>query len=215
MTPGLKVFTILGMILGGLTLMSTLLGIGQMSYLLSRGEPLGGAASRKLFTSMKQSDPELVQHYDDQLSAQAKAQREIAPLHLGVNIPYAVALAGLVLCCLMLLLGHERWRRWLVAFALIACVSRIGVGYVSYRITEGAMSRVLQDGRLMGHGAAARGATKDQIEKTTAVIGRITEGLVGVTVLALTVGMCGFWGAMGFVFARRTLNSRLSTLDGV
>ena len=202
---GSKGWAISAVVVGSVILLVTLVNLAQVMYLVATGKTFAQDTLRGVVSRLPGKDA--VSDYDALLAEQIQRQKEIAPLQLAGLIPYTLALAATLAASILLLTGRVS-RVWLARAALVACVVRIGWGYVHYRVSTVATGAVMQ-GFERGMNRAedinrAKGRRNDDeaLRRVGDVAGAVSQALTVVVVAGQAILIAGYWGIVAYVFSK-------------
>ena len=202
---GSKGWAISAVVVGSVVLLFTLMSVAQVTYLAVTGKTFARDAMRGVVAMMPGKNA--VGDYDALLAEQTRQMKELAPLQLGLLVPYALALVAAIVIASMLLAGRIS-PVWLARAALLTCLLRLGWGYGHYRVSSLATSAVKQ-GFQRGMARAedinrARGLrTNDEaVERIGSVAETVGQVMIVVTVAGQALLIAGYWGIVAFVFSK-------------
>jgi hypothetical protein len=204
-TGGSKGFAIAVIVVGSLIFLASLFSIAQAGYMVGTGTMFGQKAMHGVMEKMSQGQGSMARDYDEMTAQQTAKQVALAPLQLGVLIPYAIA-AGLAVLVASLLLAGRSSRVWLARLALAACLLRFGTGYAAYRVSAIAMDAMRQGfdrGLDRARMRSGSGTNDETLHSVSSGFGAAAQVMTVAFVFGQMALVAGFWGLVAFVFSRR------------
>ncbi|MBL8952025.1 MAG: hypothetical protein JNK82_14675 [Myxococcaceae bacterium] len=197
LTSNEKALTISVLIIAGLIALFTVATVASSMYVVATGK-VAGSEMTQAFTKAVQKDPNAQAIIDQQLALQAAIQKRWAPVQLGTETAYLLALGGAIAFAAVGLRGG-RFRARLGWFALAAAGVRVGTGVVTFLFTTELM-RATTGSILAAMPKGSNNLSPEKAEEIQRFTTGAMQGVQAASAGCVTLVVVGYFAVVAYVF---------------